>query len=162
MERLDNSEAEFWLILNKKGRKGAEFYQNCFPPLILSNSREVSNKYCIVIFPTHTDKNSAFELKPKFLQKGKISGGTEFFPFPSKFFSGFAKKLCKELAIHWIHQYKIIIDSLSLRRRKYAAVRFLQLGARWKQRWQILFYFILPKTYILSSFFLKKCWHCFF
>ncbi len=39
-------------------RKGAEFYQNCFSPLILSDSREVPKKYCY--FPTHTDKYSVF------------------------------------------------------------------------------------------------------
>jgi hypothetical protein len=95
MERPNNSAAEFRPVLNKKGRKGAKFYQNCFPSHIFSNSREVSEKYCY--FPTHTDKNSVF-LEPKFLQKGKIIGGLNFFPQRLNFYSGLAEKFCKELA----------------------------------------------------------------
>ncbi len=92
---MDNSAAEFWAILFE--RKGAEFKKNCCPHLIVSNSKEVSKKYCN--FPTHTDKNGAF-LKPKFLQKGKKGkfGGTNCFPQRPNFSSALAEKFCKELA----------------------------------------------------------------
>jgi hypothetical protein len=55
----------------------------------------MSKKNCY--FHTHTDKNSVF-LKPKFLQKGKITGGPKFFPQRPNFSSELAEKFCKELA----------------------------------------------------------------
>jgi hypothetical protein len=67
MERPDKSAAEFWPILNKKGRT----LKNCFPPHILPNSREVQES-----FPPAQTK--IVFLKPKFLQKFKTTGGPNF------------------------------------------------------------------------------------
>jgi hypothetical protein len=51
-----------------------------------SNSREE-----ILFFPTHTNKKSVF-LKPKLLQKVKITGETIFFSQRPNFSSGLAEK----------------------------------------------------------------------
>jgi hypothetical protein len=45
-----------------------------------------------IVFATHTDN------KFKVLQKGKITGGSNFFPQRPNFSSGLAEKFCKELA----------------------------------------------------------------
>ncbi len=72
-------------------QKGEGLKKNCYPPLILSNSREVQK---ICYFCTHTDKNSVF-LTPKFHQKVKITGRPNFFPQWSNFSSGLVKSSAK-------------------------------------------------------------------
>ncbi len=46
-------------------------------------------------FLTHTDKKTVFFLKPKFLQKVKITMGSNFFPQRPNFSFGLADRFCQ-------------------------------------------------------------------
>jgi hypothetical protein len=81
----------------KGPRRGLILTKNSFSPLIPSNSREVSNKYCY--FPTHTGKDSVF-LKPKFLNKGKLLGDRIFFFSGQIFLLNWPKSFAKSWR-HW-------------------------------------------------------------
>jgi hypothetical protein len=79
----------------QKGPKRGRILTKLFP-FSYPHSREAFKKKCH--FATHKDKSSVF-LKPKFLQKGKIIGGPNFFPQRPNFSSGLAEKFCNELAL---------------------------------------------------------------
>ncbi len=75
-ERPDKSAAEFWPILNRKGRIGPNFRKFCFLPLILSNSTKVQ----VISSFIHLQGQKVFFLSPKCPQKGKVLGRLNFFP----------------------------------------------------------------------------------
>ncbi len=93
----------------KRAKKGPNF--NKIVSLPFSSISSLILGRCprnIVIFPTHTDKSSVF-LKPKFLQKGKINGGPNFFFFSNQIF---LLNWTKSSARSWQH---CLLDELILK-----------------------------------------------
>ncbi len=94
--RLEILRPNFGRFLTKKAEKGPNF--NKTVSLLLSSLFIGKCPRNIVIFPLTKANICCVFLKPKFLQKGKINEGPNFFPQLPNSSSGLAEKFCKELA----------------------------------------------------------------
>jgi hypothetical protein len=96
MKQPDNSAAEYWLILNKKGRKGPNFTE--IVTLLLSYLVLGKCPRNIVIFPL-TQTKIVFFLNPNSFKKSKRENywGTEFFSSAAEFFFWISRKVLQRV-----------------------------------------------------------------
>jgi hypothetical protein len=86
--------AKFWLILYRKGRKGAELQESLFSyssALIIGKYKNYDT------FPTDIDKDSFVSIRQNAFKKGKLLWVT-FFPQRPNISAELAGKVCQELA----------------------------------------------------------------
>jgi hypothetical protein len=96
MKRPDNFAAEYWLILNKKGRKGPNFTK--IVTLLLSYLILGRCPRNIVIFPL-TQTKIVFFLNPNSFKKSKRENywGTKFFSSAAEFFFWISRKVLQRV-----------------------------------------------------------------